>query len=32
MMMAETSMSRAPSLPVGENETEITVMITYEIR
>lgn len=32
MMMAEASMRPVPSLPVGENETEIMVMITYEIR
>jgi len=31
MSMMATSQS-APTLPVGENETEITVMITYEIR
>ena len=29
--MMEAAAQRAPSLPVGENETEITVMITYEI-
>ena len=31
MMDAAVAQS-APTLPVGENETEITVMITYEIR
>ena len=31
-MAMEASVNRAPTLPVGENETEITVMITYEIR
>lgn len=31
-MMMEAAVNRAPTLPVGENETEITVMITYEIR
>lgn len=31
-MMMEASAQRVPTLPVGENETEITVMITYEIR
>ena len=30
-MMMEASAQRAPTLQVGENETEITVMITYEI-
>lgn len=30
-MMMEASGNRALTLPVGENETEITVMITYEI-
>ena len=29
--MMEAAVDRAPSLPVGENETEISVMITYEI-
>lgn len=29
--MMEAAAQRAPSLPVGENETEISVMITYEI-
>ena len=31
-MMDSAVAQSAPSLPVGENETEITVMITYEIR
>ncbi|HEY0948440.1 MAG TPA: SIMPL domain-containing protein [Candidatus Paceibacterota bacterium] len=30
--MMDARLESAPSLPVGENETEITVMITYEIR
>lgn len=29
--MMDASVSSVPTLPVGENETEITVMITYEI-
>lgn len=32
MMMESAVVNRAPTLPVGENETEITVSITYEIR
>lgn len=32
MMMDSAVAQSAPSLPTGENETEITVMITYEIR
>jgi len=32
MDMKMASPQSAPRLPVGENETEITVMITYEIR
>lgn len=31
-MMTDAALQSAPSLPVGQNETEITVMITYEIR
>lgn len=30
--MMDAAVNRAPTLPTGENETEITVMITYEIR
>lgn len=32
MMMDSAVAQSAPSLPTGENETDITVMITYEIR
>lgn len=32
IMMEAAAPNRAPTLPTGENETEITVMITYEIR
>lgn len=32
MSAMDASPMSAPSLPVGENETEMTVMITYEIR
>ncbi len=29
--MRNTAVEKAPTLPVGENETEITVLVTYEI-